>query len=279
MVLKIAITGSTGLVGSRIVALLQDTIQFRPLLQEEIDITDRDSVWKFLNGIQYDILLHLAAYTNVDKAEQERKLTYRINVEGTRNLFECVANRNKKFIYISTDFVFDGTNPPYDETSRPNPVGYYGQTKFEGEEVVKNNSMIVRIAYPYGNSPAEKKDFVRSLKYLLEQGRKLTMIEDSLITPTYIDDIAFGLEHLIKHFSPEIFHLVGSQVLSSFDSALLIAKMFQLDTSLIEKTTFEKYYKNNLIRPKLSHIVSKKNNFHRMRSFAEGLAIMKNKIL
>jgi dTDP-4-dehydrorhamnose reductase len=187
--MKIAVTGSRGLVGSRVIELLKKEFEFIPLSSEDLDITDKKSVESILNDQEFDLLLHLAAYTNVDGAENDKEKAHAINVDGTRNLLDAVIKHGKQMIYISTDFVFDGKLPPYDEMSIPHPVGYYGQSKFEGEAVVKDHAMIVRISYPYGKPGTGKPDFVQRLKSLLEHNKPLTMIADAAMTPTYIDDI------------------------------------------------------------------------------------------
>ncbi len=276
--LKIALTGSTGLVGSRIIELLGNSFEFIPILQEDVDITDRKGITRAIDTMSFDILLHLAAYTNVDGAETQAKLAHTINVEGTKNIYDAVTNKGKKLVYISTDYVFDGTNPPYDETSVPNPIGVYGTTKYGGEEVVKENAMIVRISYPYRSEFEIKKDFIRALKTRLEEGKPLSMVGDIAITPTFIDDIAYGLRHLFEHFSPEVFHLVGSSSHTPYEIALLVAETFNLDKSLISKTTFNEYFPHPETRPRDTRIISKKNNFYPMHNLEEGLQIIKKQM-
>lgn len=269
--LNIAITGSTGLVGSRIVELLSGQFNFIHLLQSDVDITNKESVQQVIGNLDFDILLHLAGYTNVDGAEREQDIAYKINVEGTKNTYDAVLQKGKKLIYISTDFVFDGTNPPYFEDSDPNPLGVYAKTKYEGEKIVKENSMIVRISYPYRTSFEPKQDFVRKLKSLLESGKELQMMTDAAITPTFIDDIAYSLSHLFQNYSNEIFHIVGGENLSPLEAGKLIAKTFNLPESLIKPTTFAEYSKNKAQRSQYSIVKSKKNTFHKMRTFEEGL--------
>lgn len=269
--LRIAISGSTGLIGTRIIELLQNEFVFVPLLQSEVDITDKESTVKAIDSMDFDLFLHMAAYTNVDGAEKDKEIAYNINVKGTRHVFGAVMNKNKRFIYISTDFVFDGTSPPYFEDSRPNPISYYAETKFEGEQIVKDRAMIIRFSYPYRAKYDLKKDFVKSIISLLQEKKELKMVTDSLITPTFIDDIAFGLKYLFNHFSNEVFHLVGADSLSPYDAGKLIAKMFDLDESLIKSTTFAEYFKNKAERPQCSEIKSKNNTFYEMRTFEKGL--------
>jgi dTDP-4-dehydrorhamnose reductase len=270
--LKIAITGSTGLVGSRIIELLKDEFEFIPIRQEDgIDITNKDKLWQTLKEIDFDIFFHLAAYTNVDGAENNKDLVHKINVLGTKNVFEIAESKNKKIIYISTGFVFDGTNPPYDEDSLPNPLSYYAQTKYEGENIVKDKGIIVRIEYPYRKSFPLKNDFVHSVLSFLKQNKPIKMVDDILITPTFIDDIAYGMKHLFNNFSPETYHLVGSDSLSPYEAGKLTAQIFKLDENLIQPTTAEIYFQGKAPRPKNAVIKSKRNNFWKMKTLEEGL--------
>lgn len=271
-IMKIAITGATGLVGSRIVELLHRDFEFIPLSSSEFDISNAEKVTEKLRTLDFDMFLHLAAYTNVDGAENERELAHRINVEGTKNVFDAVTAKGKQLIYLSTDFVFDGTHPPYYEDSVHHPLGYYAQTKYEGEQVVKDNAMIVRIAYPYRASFEPKKDFVRTLKSLLEQGRELRMISDASITPTFIDDIAMALAFLFKNYTPEIYHIVGGSSLSPYEAALKIADRFKLNKSLVKSTTYAEYSVGKAPRSQWSTIKTNKNTFYKMKTFEEGLA-------
>lgn len=302
----ILITGSTGLIGTRITELLGGKHTFIPLLQTEIDITDAQSVREKIAPLEFDILLHLAAYTNVDGAEQNKELCRAINVDGTRHLFEISQEKKAKMIHISTDFVFDGklsgakpemifseskrgplSNdnkrsdfgvgakdpleiPSYIETSLPNPISYYGQTKYEAEQIVKDHAMIVRLSYPYRREFPEKRDFVRTVKHLLEQGKPLSMVTDSLITPTFIDDIVHGLDHLIAYYSPEVFHLVGADSMSPFDAGKMIAKAFGLNEGLIQPTTYAEYFKGKALRPQWARIVNT-NKEIKMKGFMDGL--------
>ena len=269
--MKIAITGSTGLVGSRIVELLNNDFTFLPLNHSSVDITNADSVKNVLENLDYDLLLHCAGYTDVDGAEKEKEKAHLLNVTATKNLLELSQRKQKKLIYISTDFVFDGANPPYDENSTPNPIGYYGQTKHEGEKVVKDHAMIVRISYPFRRQYDKRTDFFRSIKSLLEQNKPVAGITDSLFTPTYIDDIALGLRYLMNNFSAETFHLIGSDSISPFTAFQTIAETFNIDSKLITPTTYDSFFQNKARRPRLGTTISIKNNFQKMKSFKEAL--------
>ncbi len=276
--LKVALTGADGLVGSRIIELLEKDFQFIPLPQSSMDITNKEQVDSTLKNLDFDIFFHLAAYTNVPGAESNKELCFKINCDGTKNVFEAVSQKQKKFIYVSTDFVFDGINPPYFEDSIPNPTSVYATSKYEGEKIIGGNGMIVRIAYPYRASFELKKDFFRTFKSYLENGKTLSMITDSLMTPTFIDDIAYGLKYLFNNYSPKIFHLIGSESISPYDAALIVAETFNLDKSLIGKTTYEEYVKGKARLPQFATIKSQKNNFYKMKGFKEGLNEIKSQM-
>ncbi len=272
--MKIAVTGASGLIGSRIIELLNKDFIFIPLNNETMDITNQDQVELVLGNTDFDLLLHLGAYTNVDGAEAEKERAYLVNVTGTENIFREVVRLKKKLIYISTDFVFDGTNPPYSEKSLPNPVSYYGLTKYKGENIVKDQAMIVRVTYPYRNFYKLKRDFVAAIYANLQEKKELTMVMDSLITPTLVDDIALGLKYLINHFENEVFHLVGAGSLSPYAAAQTIAQTLSCDPNLIKPITYNEYFKNKAKRPKLAQTTSLYNDFHPMKTLQEGLKLV-----
>jgi len=274
--LKIAITGATGLIGTRLVELLSNQFEFIPLLQEEIDITQREVLWQALKNINFDFFLHLAAYTDVDGAEKHKELAEQVNVSGTKNVFEINRRLRKKFIYVSTGFVFNGKKEqaPFTESSLPDPISFYGLTKYEGEKIVKNQAMIIRLDYPYGKSAAQKKDFVHNIIVAFKEGKTLKMVENSTITPTPIDDFVAGLQYLINNYSPEIFHLVGQDSWSPYAIGQMIARNFRFSPDLIEPIAYNSYFKNRAKRPQFSTIKSIKNDFILMKSFADGLKLL-----
>lgn len=272
--LKVALTGGDGMVGSRIIELLQNKIQFIPIPQVKMDITNKNAVVKTLKSIDFDFFLHLAAFTNVDAAEKNKELAYNVNALGTQNIFEAVSLKKKKMIYISTGFVFDGNNPPYTENNSPRPISVYGETKYQGEQFLDKEAMIVRFDYPYRNEFGLKKDFVRGIVSALREGKQIAMVTDSLITPTFVDDIAYGLFHLIQNYSPEIYHLVGQNSISPYEAGMSIAKIGKFDALLIKRTSYSSYFKGKAKRPQFAKIISVKNTFTRMKSFEEGLEIL-----
>jgi hypothetical protein len=164
-----------------------------------------------------------------------------------------------------------GFIPTFTEDSQPNPISYYGQTKYEAEQIVKGHAMIVRLSYPYRKEFEGKRDFVRTVKYLLEQGKPLSMVTDSLITPTFIDDMVHGLDYLFTHYSPEVFHLVGADSMSPYDAGKMIAKAFGLDEELIRPTTYAEYFKGKALRPQWARIENTKITGLNISQLREGL--------
>lgn len=283
---KIFGIGISGLVGSRIQELLKDKYSFDNLsLDTGVDITDASTLDVIRKDAEHPIVLHLAAKADVDGCEKDKDLgkdgaAYKINVNGTENVVNACKEANKKIIYISTDFVFGGDDAPeggYTEECKPHPVNWYAETKYLGEEVVKNSGIpfvITRIAYPYQKEDfALKKDFVHAIWGRLANNQPITGVTDHLMTPTFLDDIAHALDVLIAQNQTGIFHVVGSEFITPYDAAMKIAETFGLDKSLISKTTREEYFKGKAPRPfnlSINNDKIKRLGVH-MRGVSEGL--------
>ncbi|HEX7041622.1 MAG TPA: NAD(P)-dependent oxidoreductase [Patescibacteria group bacterium] len=258
--MKIIGTGLSGLVGSRIVELLADKYEFEDISRKTgTDISDSGSLLKRLEASDAKWVIHMAAYTNVDGAEEQKNLgeqsdAWKINVLGVENVVKAAEATGKKVIYVSTDFVFDGENTPkegYSEEDNPNPVNWYAKTKYEGELKIKTSNIpwvILRIAYPY-RAEFEKNDFMRAIKNRLSQGLEIKAIEDHLFCPTFIDDLAGVFDTLISTDKEGIFHATGASALTPYEAAMLIAKEFGFDTNLIGKTTRGEYFAGKAKRP------------------------------
>jgi len=255
-------TGLSGLVGSRIVELLQKKHLFTDFsLDSGVDITDFNQLKKaFQENQEAEIVLHLAAFTDVDTAYQQKDdkngLCYRVNVLGTKNIARLCKETGKYLIHISTDFVFSGRKKTaYTEDDTPDPIEWYGQTKYWAEEEVKNSgsdNTILRIAFPYKAEagpkqlePRVKLDLVRKIKQKLEKEEKIPAFTDQIITPTFIDDIAGGVRVVAERKPKGIYHLVGSNSLSPFELAQKIADTFRLSKKLIEKESLKGYLVQN----------------------------------
>lgn len=288
--MKILGIGITGLVGSRIVEVLQDKYEFQNLsLETGVNITDPSTLDILREADSGDVVLQLAAKADVDGCEADREAgeegaAYKINVQGTQNIVDACKISGKKLIYISTDFVFDGENPPeggYTEDDTPHPTNWYAETKYKGEEIVRNSGLaynIVRIAYPYrDDSFAMKKDFVHAIAGRLIDGKPIVGVTDHFMTPTHIDDIALAINAIIHKNENGTYHVVGSQSLTPHEAAVLIAAHFNCDTGLISKTTREAYFAGKAARPfnlSLNNDKIKKLSVT-MRSFTDGIKTSK----
>jgi dTDP-4-dehydrorhamnose reductase len=258
---KIFGIGVSGLVGTRIAALLPQFAFDNLSLDTGVNITDPSTLSVIKEDTEHPVVLHLAAKADVDGCEKDKPqgkdgAAYQINVVGTQNVVEACKAKNKKIIYISTDFVFDGKGTPeggYTEEDTPNPLNWYSQTKFDAEEIIRSSGLpfiIMRIAYPFQKEPfALKKDFYHAIKDRLADGQPVVGVTDHIMTPTYLDDMATALGKLIESDAEGIYHVVGSESLSPYDAALAIADIFGYDKNLISKTTREEFFKERAQRP------------------------------
>ena len=285
---KILGTGLSGLVGSRIVELLSGKFEFEDISRKTgINITDSKAVFDKISASEASVVLHLAAYTDVKGAEKEKELkekseSWRINVIGTQNVAKACEKTGKKIIYISTDLVLGGDDMPeggFTEDALPNPLSWYAVTKYEAEKVIEKTSspwIITRTAYPFRAS-YEKSDFVRFFRDLLRDGKPIPVLTDRLISPTFIDDLAGAFEALIEKETMGIFHTAGSQIVSLYDAVIMIADNFNLDKSLVKKTTREEFLAGRPPEPfssALSNAKIKQLGVN-MHTFEEGLHILK----
>ncbi len=285
---KVFIIGGTGLIGSKIIDSFTDYDFVNLSIETGVDITNPAALDVIARDKECQIVLHLAAKADVDGCEKDKPFgengaAYKINVLGTKNIVDACMATNKKIIYISTDFVFDGEETPkagYTEDDKPHPINWYAVTKYKGEEIVQNSGLpfiIARLAYPYRqDSFALKKDFVHAILDRLLNQQKVMAVTDHIMTPTYVDDIAVAISELIKANTNGIYHVTGSEHLSPYEAALKIADVFQCDSSLIIKTTRAEYFKDRAPRPfnltmnsdKIQHLGVK------MRGFEEGLSLL-----
>lgn len=274
-------TGLSGLVGSRIVELLKGEYNFTDLsFDTGVDVTNADSVNSKISATDASWILHLAAKTDVDGCEKEKGLgeqstAWKINVGGTNNICAAAQRYHKRVIYISTDFIFDGVNDFYDETSVPNPLNWYAKTKYEGEKIVSSMSenIIMRISYPYKCVNTQKRDFVHVIRDQLTLGKSIQAVTDHEFTPTFIDNIAVAVNALIKKNASGIYHVVGDSTLSPYDAAMLIAQTYSLSKDLITPTKRSDFYAGRAVRPyklRLKNAKITTLGVH-MKGFSEGL--------
>lgn len=251
---KIIGTGLSGLVGSRIKELLNDKFEFIDFsLDTGVNILDRQNLKEAFDANKdAKAVIHLAAFTDTNAAWEQRGdksgLCYQLNVEGTRNILDLAKENNQFFTYISTDFVFDGNkDTPYLETDAPNPIEWYGETKYLGEKLILESghkANISRITYPYRANFEPKPDIVRKVIDKLAKGEDVKMFSDQICTYTFIDDIARALGYFFENESEGIYHLVGSSSHSPYEMALSVAEVFGFDKSHVYQSSLEEYVKS-----------------------------------
>jgi dTDP-4-dehydrorhamnose reductase len=245
-------TGLTGLVGSRIAELLSEDYEFFNMdLTTGVDITEKDKIAAFVKQHPAKIMLHLAAYTNVNGAYEQTDdksgLCYRVNVEGTRNIAQVCQENGIYLLSISTDFVFSGDkDEPYVEGDERNPIEWYGQTKAWAEEEVEKSGVkyaIARIGYPFRANFEAKPDIVAKTRAGIEAGTLYPQFSDMIITPTYVDDLARSIKAIFEKQPTGILHLHNSTSLSPYELAKTVAKVFELDESLVKEGSLAEYLK------------------------------------
>ncbi|SYZ73044.1 Spore coat polysaccharide biosynthesis protein SpsK [Candidatus Zixiibacteriota bacterium] len=247
---KILITGSQGQLGRDLVSVLSQKHTVTGIDIEDLDICDRDRTNALIGEAKPDIVIHTAAYTDVDSCESNRELAMRINVEGTENLALAVREIGARMIYYSTDYVFDGTkDSPYIETDRPNPMTIYGRSKWEGEKrVIKNlaDFLIIRIAWVYGKNG---KNFVKTMLKLgrvqMENRIKkveivpLKVVNDQFGSPTWTMAIVRQTELLLEKDLTGIVHGTSEGVATWYDFARAIFEEAGMEVDVRPCTTKE----------------------------------------
>jgi len=198
---------------------------------DEMDIADISSIEKYVADKNFDVVINCAAYTNVDKAEDDKEKAYAINVTGSSNLAKLAAKRNIPIIHISTDYVFGGENnvKPLSETDPVNPLGVYGKTKFDGETEIKKhakNFVIIRTAWlysEYGNN------FLKTILRVSKEKPEIKVVADQIGTPTYAGDLAEIIVEMLNKTGgagslKETYHFSDEGVCSWYDFAYEIVK-------------------------------------------------------
>ncbi len=250
--LKLLGTGLSGLVGSRITKLLADEFEFVNLdLKSGVDITNKDQVFEVFQTNQDAIgIIHLAAMTDVSRAYQERGnkngLVYRVNVIGTRNVAQAAVHFKKYLFHVSTDFVFDGTKKtPYTEEDKPNPIEWYGQTKLWAEEEVRqqtDNYFIGRLSFPINaDEPNGRQDFLHKVLAWLRNDEERSLFRDTIVTPTFIDDVAQVVKLAVQRRVTGLYHMTGSTYISPYNFARRVAKTFGFSPEMIRPGSFKAY--------------------------------------
>lgn len=247
--MKYLITGGTGQLGYDIVKELisRGKLEYIAPTTKEMNITNKDEVEKVILDYKPNVIFHCAAYTAVDKAEEDRENCYNVNVNGTKNIVEVAKKINAKVVYISTDYVFDGTKKTeYETEDITNPINYYGYTKLLGEKEVQqlNDYLIVRISWAFGENG---KNFVKTMLNLAETKTELSIVSDQIGSPTYTKDLSKLLLDMIENNKKGLFFATNEDFCSWYEFAEYIFKINNINIKLNKVLT--KDYKTLAKRP------------------------------
>ena len=227
----ILVTGSNGQLGNEISLISKEYGQHEFLMTDvdKLNITSLPQLKKLFNNYKVDYIINCAAYTDVDKSEEDRKEAEKVNITGVTNLAKLAANYQIKMFHISTDYVFDGNTPiPYSEEMSANPVGVYGQTKYKGEVEARRHTqtIVIRTSWLYSKFG---KNFVKTILSLAATKPEISVVFDQVGSPTYAHDLAYAIINIIDRnekdpavFKPGTYHYANEGLCSWYDFAVEI---------------------------------------------------------
>lgn len=270
--MRIVVTGSKGMLGYDLVQRLKRNHDVIGIDIDDIDIVQRDVI-DYLLKVKPNFIYHLAAYTDVDKAETEREKAYDVNVNGIRNIVTVSKELDVPLAFISTDYVFDGSKKtPYTEYDTPNPINYYGETKRDAEEIVTktlNKFFITRTSWLFGKNG---KNFVKTIISLAQKKKVIEVVDDQFSSPTYTFDLSVSLEMFLQSEQFGVYHITNSGVCSWFDFAEKIIAISGNKTSIVPIKTDD--LKRPARRPRnsiLDNILFEKRFNYRMPNWENAL--------
>lgn len=272
--MKILVTGVAGQLGYDVMRELNKRgIEVIGVDRSDFDITDIEATEKFILSVNPDAVIHCAAYTAVDAAEDNVELCRKVNVNGTENIARACAKIKVKMLYISTDYVFPGSGDiPYDINAEKAPQNVYGQSKLDGELVVQKylqNYFIVRISWVFGKNG---NNFVKTMLRLGKEREQLSVVSDQIGSPTYTFDLARLLVDMIRTDKYGIYHATNEGYCSWAEFAKEIMRLANLPCKIISISTEE--YPTKAKRPLNSRMNKSsldKNGFVRLPSWQDAL--------
>jgi len=238
--MKILVTGTHGQLGQEVIRQFQDKYELALFNHAFLDITNFYSVENLLSKIQPDVVINTAAYTNVEKAEEDTTNAFQVNAIGAQNLALACKKIGSKIIHISTDYIFDGTKTePYEEFDTPYPLSVYGKSKWWGERLIEQvggKYFILRTSWLYG----EGSNFVRTMLRLAEERDKLTVVADQYGTPTYTKDLVWVIEKLMMTDFYGVYHASNNGSCTWYEFA---QKIFELAEKkvIVEPVSTDEY--------------------------------------
>lgn len=267
--MKILVTGAGGNLGRRLVSEMGARNEILAKTHHDLDISDLDAVRSASREFQPEIILNAAAFTAVDRCEEEIDLAYSVNAIGARNLAIAANESSATLVHYSTDFVFDGTrtDPPYREYDEVNPLSVYGKSKYSGEVEVRQIAhafLILRVAWLYGAGGWNFSDWVVEQ---IGQGKRIRIVTDQFGSPTWVGDVVAQTRHLLDRGGRGLYHSVNTGSCSRYEWAIEAALIAGFDTDGIEPITSAEF-PQKAPRPKYSVL----DNFA-LR--AQGLEVMR----
>ncbi|REA59055.1 NAD(P)-dependent oxidoreductase [Dyadobacter luteus] len=296
---KILITGSNGLLGQKLVSLLITRPDVTVIATAagknrlpydtgykylEMDITDPAGIDRVIAQIRPDVLIHTAAMTNVDQCEAEKETCWKLNVTAVEYLIEACRKYDVFLEHLSTDFVFDGLNGPYQEDDAPNPVSFYGWSKYAAEKAVINSGLrwsIARTVLVYGIAhDMSRSNIILWVKKSLEEGKAIKVVTDQFRTPTLAEDLAMGCYLIADKEAEGIFHISGKDFLTPYQMAIMAAEYFGLDKSLIFPTDSSAFSQPARRPPRTGFDLTKSREVlgYEPHSFTEGIGILEGQL-
>ncbi|MCX7919879.1 MAG: dTDP-4-dehydrorhamnose reductase [bacterium] len=273
--MRILITGAKGMLGTDIYKVLRPHHQVTGIDIQEVDITQPHQIYNYLKPYRFDLIIHTAASTDVDGCEENPGKAFTINGIGTRNMGEYAKQINARFLYISTDYIFDGMKgEPYREDDVPNPINIYGKTKLEGEKYIQQLDIpyyIVRTSWLFGQNG---KNFVNTILEKAKRYKSIEVVNDQFGSPTYTLDLAIAIAMLIKTEKYGIYHISNSGICSWYEFACEILKIKGLSNKVKVQPIGSGELTRLAKRPQYSKLDSSKYERitgHTLRSWQEAL--------
>lgn len=272
--IKVLVTGVNGQLGYDVVKRLNELgIEAIGADRNDFDISDKNQTQEYILKSKPDVIVHCAAYTSVDKAEDEREKCYTINVEGTKNIAEACKQIDAKMVYISTDYVFDGQGiEPQSESKATNPTNFYGYSKEQGEQVVRDivgKYFIIRTSWVYGKNGS---NFVKTMLKLAQMKDEISVVNDQIGAPTYTKDLAVLICDMIQTTKYGTYHGVNEGYCSWYEFAIAIFEKAGVNLKVNPIPTSE--YPTKARRPlnsRLSKASLDKNGFERLPEWRNAL--------
>lgn len=279
---RIVFTGITGLLGGYFFKKKDLRFDIFGVSRRDFDIVERTKVIDFIKNINPKIIVHAASLGNVDYCEEHPEEAYKVNVEGTQNIISAAKKVNARIIFLSSNAIFDGDNPPYDEGSIANPIDIYGKTKVEGEKLIKESNLkfcILRLMTMYGwPQKGGRSNPVSWIIENLKEGRRLKVVDDVYNNHLWAGQAAEVLWKVIKNgFENEMLNIAGGESVSRFDLAKKVARIFKLNSALLNSVTSD-FFNSIAKRPKNTTFTTKKMEKKleiKPLTIDEGLRLMK----